>query len=99
MVQSVSNLIEPDDYVDIIVTIPPKDDKQLESSTVLLEKIHVLAVGRRMVETDAEHPYAEYTTVTLEVKPEDVPKLVNTNDRFKVSLSLYSRIVPEAAKK
>ncbi|MFD0696824.1 Flp pilus assembly protein CpaB [Paenibacillus sp. GCM10027628] len=100
IVQSVSNLIEPDDYVDVIVTIPPKDgnDKLLESSTVLLENIHVLAVGRRMVETDSEHPYAEYATVTLEVKPEDVPKLVNTNDRFKVSLSLHSRVIPEAAK-
>jgi pilus assembly protein CpaB len=99
IVQSVSNLIEPDDYVDVIVTIPSKDDKQIESSTVLLEKIHVLAVGRRMVEADSEHPYAEYTTVTLEVKPEDVPKLINTTERFKVSLSLYSRIVPDAAKK
>jgi pilus assembly protein CpaB len=101
IVQSVSNLIEPDDYVDVIVTIPPNqgNDKQLESSTVLLEKIHVLAVGRRMVEADSEHPYAEYTTVTLEVKPEDVPKLINTTERFKVSLSLYSRIVPDAAKK
>lgn len=101
IVQSVSNLIEPDDFVDVFVTIPPKEgnDKQLEASTVLLDNIHVLAVGRRMVEADSEHPYAEYATVTLEVKPEDVPKLINSNDRFKVSLALHSRVVAEAASK
>ncbi|MBD0382373.1 Flp pilus assembly protein CpaB [Paenibacillus sedimenti] len=101
LVQSVSNLIEPDDYVDVIVTIPPKEgnDKQIEASTMLLEKIRVLAVGRRMVEVDDQHPYAEYTSVTLEVKPEDVPKIINADDRFNVSLALHSRVVPEAAKK
>ncbi|MDQ0919226.1 Flp pilus assembly protein CpaB [Paenibacillus sp. V4I5] len=101
IVQSVSNLIEPDDYVDVLVTIPPKEgmDKQLEASTVLLSNVHVLAVGRRMVETDKEHPYAEYATVTLEVKPEDVPRLVNAADRFKIGLALYSRVVPAAEKK
>jgi pilus assembly protein CpaB len=95
LVQSVSNLIEPDDDVDVIVTVPPKDDARLESSTVLLEKIRVLAVGRRMVEVDDKHPYAEYTTVTLEVKPEDLPRLVNADERFTISLALRTRVVTE----
>jgi pilus assembly protein CpaB len=94
LVHSVSNLIEPDDYVDVIVTIPSKNDNQLETSTVLLEKIHVLAVGRRMVEVDEKHPYADYTTVTLEVKPGDVPRLVNA-ERFTISLALNSRVVAQ----
>jgi pilus assembly protein CpaB len=95
LVQSVSNLIEPDDYVDVIVTIPAKDDKQLETSTVLLEKIRVLAVGRRMVEVDEKHPYADYTSVTLEVKPGDVPRLVNADERFTISLALNTRVVAQ----
>lgn len=99
LVESVSNLIEPDDTVDVIVTIPAKDDKQLETSTVLLEKIRVLAVGRRMVEVDDKHPYAEYTSVALEVKPEDLPRLVNANERFKISLALNTRVVSAADKK
>jgi pilus assembly protein CpaB len=97
-VQSVSNLIEPDDTVDVIVTIPTKTE-QLETSTVLLEKIRVLAVGRRMVEVDDKHPYAEYSAVTLEVKPADVPRLVNADERFTITLTLNTRVVVEAQKK
>ncbi|TJY40727.1 Flp pilus assembly protein CpaB [Cohnella pontilimi] len=94
IVQSVSNLIEPGDHVDLVYS---KKDKATESllSQVLLEDVPVLAIGRRMVEAQADTPYTEYAQVTLELKPADAVKAINADedaDAF-VSLMLHSRIV------
>jgi len=94
-VQSVSNLIEPEDLVDVIYTPPAKDKEVLPVSVLLLEKVRVLAVGRRMVETDKENPYAEYSSVSLEVKPQDEVRLVNADESGTISLVLHSRPVSE----
>ncbi|WP_276355201.1 Flp pilus assembly protein CpaB [Cohnella caldifontis] len=94
LVQSVSNLIEPDDYVDLVTTESNKESGTTESR-ILLENVRVLAIGRRMVEADATTPYVEYASVTLEVKPEDGVKVVNSDEKGPVSLMLHSRIVQE----
>ncbi len=99
IVQSVTNLIEPGDYVDIVYS---KRDKSTEKliSEVLLEKVHVLAVGRRMVEAMPETPYAEYAQVTFELTPADGIKVINADEDSDalVSLMLHSRIVKENVK-
>ncbi|RAP73727.1 Flp pilus assembly protein CpaB [Paenibacillus montanisoli] len=105
IVQSVSNLIEPGDYVDVVYTrvdetkldATNKDKPKPYISTVLLENAHVLAIGRRMVEAAADTPYAEYAQVTLELKPEDGVKVINADENpdWTVSLMLNSRIVKD----
>lgn len=90
MVQSVSNLIEPEDYVDVFHT-KPETSTEPAVTTLVLEKIRVLAVERRMVEEDSEHPYLEYYTVALEIKPEDRLKLVHANQTGAITLVLHSR--------
>jgi pilus assembly protein CpaB len=98
LVQSVSNLIEPGDYVDVVLTLT---DKQLDRviSTTINENLRVLAIGRRMVEAKSDTPYAEFSTVTLEVKPEDAVKIVNADERGNINLLLRSRINTAAEKK
>jgi pilus assembly protein CpaB len=95
VVQSVANLIEPEDYVDVIST-PAERNGQPTKSTLLLEKVRVLAIGRRMVEADDETPYVEYNTVTLELKPRDSVLLVNADELGNISLMLHSSIIPGA---
>lgn len=96
-VQSVSNLIEPEDYVDVIFneTPPQGQNQNMVTSHILLSKARVLAVGRRMLETTAGEEYVEYTSVTLELRPEDSIKLVNASERGSIQLILHTRIIPE----
>jgi pilus assembly protein CpaB len=98
IVQSVSNLIEPGDFVDVVYS---KKDKVTEKliSQVILENVHVLAIGRRMVEAVAETPYVEYSQVTLELTPADGVKAINADEDADatVSLMLHSRIVKDQA--
>ncbi|MCZ8521589.1 MULTISPECIES: Flp pilus assembly protein CpaB [Paenibacillus] len=92
-VQSVSNLIEPEDTVDVIWT-PTDKGAGTVASSVLLERVRVLAVGRRMVEAGTDTPYAEYSAVTLEVKAADAPKVVQADELGTVSLVLQGRALP-----
>jgi pilus assembly protein CpaB len=101
IVQSVSNLIEPGDFVDVVFS---KKDKVTGEwlSKIILDNVHVLAIGRRMVEAVPETPYVEYAQVTLELKPEDGVKAINADedpdDNATVSLMLHSRIVIDQEK-
>jgi pilus assembly protein CpaB len=95
-VQSVSNLVEPEDWVDIIFseTQPRSGDYAPINTALLLEKVRVLAVGRRMVETTPEDTYVEYTSITLELNQADAIKLVNAKERGRIQLILHSKIIP-----
>ncbi|TYP69431.1 Flp pilus assembly protein CpaB [Paenibacillus methanolicus] len=91
LVQSVSNLIEPGDYVDVVYTVQEKTAQTMKS-TMLLENVRVLAIGRRMVEARSDTPYVEYATVTLEVKPADGVKVVHADEAGTVSLMLRGSV-------
>lgn len=90
-VQSVSNLIEPEDLVDVVYTPPPKSNEPVVS-VLLLEKVRVLAIGRRMVEAGKDTVYAEYSSATLEVTPKEAVTLVNADELGAISLVLHSRV-------
>lgn len=92
--QSVSNLIEPEDEVDVVFTKVVKDatNKDVTQSEILLEKARVLAVGRKMQTPEqTKEPYTEYSSVTVELKPEDALKLVNASEEGKIHLILNKR--------
>ncbi len=90
-VQTVSNLIEPEDIVDVVVTKPNPQTGELDSK-LLLEGIRVIAVGRRMIELTSQEAYAEYSAVTLEVRPQDALKVVNADEQGNIQLVLHSRV-------
>lgn len=92
--QSVTNLIEPEDEVDVILTktIKGVGAEPKVISEFILKKARVLAVGRKMVNPeDTEEPYVEYSSVTLELKPEDAIKLVNASQEGNIHFILQQR--------
>lgn len=94
IVQSVNNLIEPEDYVDVIFSEEIKDalGNKIIITEMILENIRVLAIGRRMTELDDNTEYTEYTSVTLELNQDDSVKLVNTQERGNIQFAVRTRI-------
>lgn len=107
-VESVSNLIQPEDYVDVVFSEKIKDelskaqDKTIVKTDMILQNIRVLAVGKRLVEKDAQakDPKAEgqkenqveYMSVTLELRPEDSVRIINSDERGNIKLILRSKV-------
>lgn len=101
-VESVSNLIQPEDYVDVIFTeeVKKKGTESILNTQILLENKRVLAVGKRLIENENEdlkesnENEVEYISVTLELKPDDIVKLINADERGSIKLTLRSEIFP-----
>lgn len=97
-VRSVSNLIEPEDYVDVIFTEVVKQEGKKDEivSKQILSKVRVLAVGRKMVEkTNPNEEYVEYSSITFELNPKDAVTVINASERGVIHLTLHSRILPQ----
>ena len=94
-VQSVSTLIEPEDEVDVIYSEEVKDgeDKYFVTETILQKK-RVLSVGRKMIETEEGEAYVEYSSITLELTPQESVLLVNATHNGHVHMALHTRILP-----
>ncbi len=111
-VESVSTLIEPEDYVDVIFSETIEDtvtSKETVITTILLQNVRVLAVGKRLSQNDTSdiilnsnnesstvntNNEVEYVSVTLELTSEDVVTLVGANEKGNITLSLKSKIFP-----
>jgi pilus assembly protein CpaB len=92
--QSTANLIEPEDEVDILFSKKLPGQEGNVESKIILQKARVLAVGRKMVlPEDTQEPYAEYTSVTVELKPDDALKLVNSAEQGNIHFMLHKRPV------
>ncbi|MEK6266334.1 MAG: Flp pilus assembly protein CpaB [Clostridium sp.] len=99
--ESVATLIQPEDYVDVISTTPDDaNDKKLHTTT-LFHNVRVLAVGKRIVEKDKNtstdktvEEEDEYSCVTVELKPEDIMKIVNADESGNIKFVLISKITP-----
>lgn len=94
-VRSVSNLIEPEDWVDVVYTETIDNGSGEQTvSRMLLENVRVLAVGRRMIESSTKEDYVEYSSVTLELLSPDAVKLIQASERGTLHFILRSRIIP-----
>ncbi|WP_088007107.1 Flp pilus assembly protein CpaB [Indiicoccus explosivorum] len=95
-VKSVSNLIEPEDMVDVVLTKTVELPEGPEILTeLMLENVKVLAVGKRFTEAKEGEPPAEYMAVTLELTPEDAVELVDASSRGSLQLLLRSQLISE----
>jgi pilus assembly protein CpaB len=88
--QSVSNLIEPEDYVDVYAT--PKNSGAKVQTDMILTNVRVLAIGRKMTEPVEGEPYEEYKSATLELFPQDVLKIVNAKENGNIHLAVRSKL-------
>lgn len=90
--QSVSNLIVPEDYVDVMLTVVLDPEIPLIETDLILEKVRVLAVGERMIEKSEGDVEKTYMTVTLELTQEQSVELVHASERGNIHLALYSKV-------
>jgi pilus assembly protein CpaB len=90
-IETVANMINPEDTIDIIYTGPSLDPNAPKpaDTEVLQENVRVLAVGRRMKTTDA---FAEYDSITVEVKQTDAVKLIKASKTGALNFILHSKI-------
>ena len=95
-VQSVSNLIEPEDVVDVVFSEVVKvNNVDTVVTKQILSKVRVLAIGRKMIAaTNEAEAYAEYSSITLEFKPEESVVLINASERGNIHLTIHTKIVP-----
>jgi pilus assembly protein CpaB len=92
--QSVTNLIEPEDEVDVIFTKVKKvGDVDKATSEVILKNARVLAVGRKMIvpEDTKKEEYVEYSSLTIELKPEDAVLLIRSSHEGTLNFILNQR--------
>ncbi|MDC3425478.1 Flp pilus assembly protein CpaB [Aquibacillus sp. 3ASR75-11] len=91
-VQSVSNLIEPEDFVDIMYTELLKDGSVGQTKQIL-SNVRVLAIGQSMTPpTSSEEAFSEYNSITVELKQDDAKELVNASEKGKVHFTLHSGV-------
>lgn len=103
-VESVSNLIEPEDYVDVVFSekIGTSGSSTQVSTQILLQNVRVLAVGERIISSEEQSDTVEaeakasddveYVSVTLELKPEDTARIINADERGNLKLILRSKV-------
>jgi pilus assembly protein CpaB len=88
-VSSISGMVEPDDLIDIIVSIQ-KDTRNY--TFTLLQSMRVLATGTKVshTNTDDDGKASTYTTVTLDTSPEDAKKLIAAREIGRITALLRS---------
>lgn len=96
-VKSVSNQIEPDDFVDVVLSEETPSGESGIKTELILEKVRVLSVGKRLTEKQNNNEAntvnePEYLAVTLELKQEDSVKIINASERGSLHLVLHSKL-------
>jgi pilus assembly protein CpaB len=72
-INSISGLLEPGDLIDLLVTV----DRERRKVTVpLLEKVQVMATGQRSVDDPRSGERRSYSTVTLDIDPQQAQDLI-----------------------
>lgn len=105
-VESVSSLIQPEDYVDVVYTVADKHDANDVQTEILLQNVRVLAVGKKITESqsnalagtdktaDKDKTSDEYTSITLELKPDDIVKIATADKKGDIKFALRSQLTP-----
>lgn len=72
-INSISGLLEPGDLIDLLVTV----ERERKKLTVpLLEKVQVMATGQRSVDDPRSGERRSYSTVTLDIDPQQAQHLI-----------------------
>ena len=94
-VSSVTNLIQPNDNVDVLGTFRFPDmrgDNSLDTVTMtILQNVKVLAVGSRWgnnISDGSNVAQRSYSTVTLQLYPDEVEMVIFASQKGKITLSL-----------
>ncbi len=90
-IETVANMIKPEDTIDIVYTGPSLDgDTTKRADTMVLqENVRVLAVGKQMKTTDAS---VEYDSITVEVQQKDAVNLIKAARKGVLNYVLHSKM-------
>lgn len=72
-INSISGLLEPGDRIDLLLTLKNQDSTRLEP---LLSNVEVLAAGQRLSGDGPAGTNSRFSTVTLNVSPEEAQRVV-----------------------
>jgi pilus assembly protein CpaB len=88
-VSGVAGLILPNDYVDILVTFDTSEGGKYTSyTTTLLQKVRVVAVGKKFHIEKKEEEEITYDNITLELTNEEAELVTFASEKGKIKLSL-----------
>lgn len=90
-IETVANMIKPEDTIDIVYTGPSLDgDTTKRADTMVLqENVRVLAVGKQLKSTNAS---AEYDSITVEVQQKDAVNLIKAARKGVLNYVLHSKM-------
>ncbi|MCG1009773.1 Flp pilus assembly protein CpaB [Salinicoccus sp. ID82-1] len=91
-VKSVSNMVEPEDRVDVILTPVAEGEEVAAPAEILFEDVKVLAVGQRMEEKTEGEAGSEYVAVTLEMTQGAAVEVIDASNRGTLQLVVSSRL-------
>jgi pilus assembly protein CpaB len=90
-------LIRPGDYVDVIATMAPKDPAEERTSTVLLQRVLVLAVGQETQASSAPDPKGRQSAaaardklLTISLNLQEAQLLALALERGRISVAVRS---------
>jgi len=84
-INSISGLLEPGDVIDLIASLERKGNKL---TMPLLQGVHVIATGQRLVDDPVTGERKQYATVTLNVTPSQATTLIAARDGGKITALL-----------
>ena len=76
-ISSLSGMLQPGDLIDLVVTVNNGDQA---ISFPLLQQVRVIATGSRMRAITEEDGGAQYSTITVDVTPEEARKIIAARD-------------------
>ncbi len=84
-INSISGLLEPEDQVDLILTLERNGKTH---SFVMQQKLRVLATGQRVSESAKGGERRQYSTVTLDTTPEQAHSIIRAREAGKLTALL-----------
>jgi pilus assembly protein CpaB len=87
----VAGFVLPGTRVDVILTLPPKEDRKETVTQVVLQNVSVLAAGQ-VVQQDAQGKPITVSVITVLVSPEDGEKLILASNEGKIQLALRNSL-------
>jgi pilus assembly protein CpaB len=87
----VAGFVLPGTRVDVVLTLPPKQDRKETVTQVVLQNVPVLAAGQ-IVQQDAQGKPITVSVITVLVTPDDGEKLILAANEGKIQLALRNSL-------
>lgn len=88
-INSISGFLQPKDNVDLLLTYSGKEVNGRKVTFPFMQNLHVLATGvNTVVDKTGRTPNKRYSTITVEVMPQDAKKIILAQEVGKITAAL-----------